>query len=738
VTIAVNLNGSGYTNHGKYFSLRQGGMVLYNVIGTGDTLTVSWVPNGVYDIYDGESYTGVTVTINDAPGSAVLNYYTVSFSATDAGMASGSTISATYGGFPVMSGSVVLGGKTLVITAVGAGAPGGYTYSWAGAGSNWETRAALTIASVSAAVDVKCAVTGYEGGVKAVSAGWNKTVAIKTDGSLWAWGYNGFGQLGDGTTTDRSVPTRIGANNDWTDVSSGGYHTAAIKTDGSLWAWGHNNYGQLGDGTTIDRYVPTRIGTDNGWAAVFAGWNHTVAIKIDGTLWAWGLNEVGQLGDGTTTDRNVPTRIGADNDWAAISTDYYHTVAIKTDGTLWAWGRNDFGQLGNGTTTDSNTPRQIVTDNDWAAVSAGYAYTVAIKTDGSLWAWGDNGGGRLGDGTNIARDVPTRIGTDNDWASISAGSIHTIAIKTNGSRWAWGWNTYGMLGDGTTENRYTPAQIGNDNDWAVVSAGYMHSAAIKIDGSLWTWGLNVKGQLGYGTNDDRFEPVLIIGPAPTYADTLTFSIESKTAQAGKYIEVPILVANNPGIAGITKLQISWDPNKLMYDDRIGTYNTSDKQTWPFILGNIFDGSPFVPPAEGTAKNDGYIRFIFAAVQNRTQNGTLITLKFKVKDGVDTGEIPLLLALEVVEDEDYDEVPFKLVDGAITVQKIMYGDVNGDGRITAADVTMLLQYLAEWNLGDSINLANADVNGDGRITASDVTMLLQYLAEWDIVLGPRKS
>ena len=229
-------------------------------------------------------------------------------------------------------------------------------------------------------------------------------------------------------------------------------------------------------------------------------------------------------------------------------------------------------------------------------------------------------------------------------------------------------------------------------------------------------------------------------------NVLTFTVESVTARAGDYVEVPITITNNPGIAGITRLQISWDSSKLMYDDRLGAYNpannTAGRATWPFSISGvgetegIFDGLTFVAPAEGTAKTDSFIRFTISAMENSYEDGCLLTLKFKVKDGVEPGAIDLILSLDVLEDENGANIPFNTVNGVIVVSDVVYGDVNGDGRITASDVTMLLQYLAEWDVGDSINLANADVNGDGRITASDVTLLLQYLAEWDVTLGPQ--
>ena len=357
-----------------------------------------------------------------------------------------------------------------------------------------------------------------DSGIAYVSAGTDYTMAIKTDGSLWAWGRNHYGQLGDGTggggyednSGNKNTPTRIGTETTWASVSASYEYTVAIKTDGSLWAWGSGS--QLGDSTGEDKNTPTQIGTETNWASVSAGYEHTVAIKTDGSLWAWGMFIINSS---TSRQGNyTPTRIGTETNWASVSAGYFHTMAIKTDGSLWAWGANWDGQLGDGTggggrnddSGNKNTLTRIGTETNWASVSASYEHTVAIKTDGSLWAWGRNYYGQLGDGTGGGgyednsgnKNIPTRIGTETNWASVIAGGVHTIAIKKDGSLWAWGRNHYGQLGDGTKEDKNIPTRIGTETNWASVSA-VTHTIAIKKDGSLWAWGRNNYSQLGDGT-----------------------------------------------------------------------------------------------------------------------------------------------------------------------------------------------------------------------------------------------
>jgi alpha-tubulin suppressor-like RCC1 family protein len=368
---------------------------------------------------------------------------------------------------------------------------------------------------------------------KTISAGSTHTLAIKTNGSLWAWGNNVSGQLGDGSNVDKIMPILVDSASNWVSISAGASHSIAIKTDGTLWAWGANWNGQIGDGTNTNRSSPVQIGTATNWASVSAGVLYTIAKKTDGSLWAWGKNEFAQLGDGTITNRNIPVQIGAATNWASFKASVSHTIAIKTDGSLWAWGTNFYyGLLGDGTTITRNSPIQIGTASNWASFSSGYYHTIAIKTDGSLWSWGENNYGQLGDGTNSNKNTPTQIGTATNWASLSSNTEYNIAIKTDSTLWAWGKNDISQLGDGTTTNKNTPVQIGTASNWVSLVTGAAHSIAIKSDGSLWSWGSNWVGQLGNGTTTNKNVPTAITCPTvmPIILKTFTVQKVEKTAR----------------------------------------------------------------------------------------------------------------------------------------------------------------------------------------------------------------
>ncbi|MDO7854505.1 RCC1 domain-containing protein, partial [Hymenobacter convexus] len=284
-----------------------------------------------------------------------------------------------------------------------------------------------------------------------VSAGGNHSLSIHPDGTLWAWGNNASGQLGNGAIGGiNPTPTQVGTATNWASVSAGSVHTLAVRTDGTLWAWGSNSNGQLGTGGGSSA-TPVQVGAATNWASVSAGSVHSLAVRTDGTLWAWGNNASGQLGTGGGNGNNpTPTQVGAATSWASVSAGANHSLAVRTDGTLWAWGNNASGQLGNNAIGGSSaTPVQVGADTNWASVSAGSNHSLAVGTDGALWAWGSNSNGQLGNGTvGASYSIRRQVGTATNWASVSAGNAHTLAVRTDGTLWAWGTNASGQLGTG--------------------------------------------------------------------------------------------------------------------------------------------------------------------------------------------------------------------------------------------------------------------------------------------------
>jgi|GEM_PF-1034439 len=304
---------------------------------------------------------------------------------------------------------------------------------------------------------------GEDNDWKVVSAGGYHTVAIKEDGTLWAWGANNFGQLAIlGGSITRYSPVKVDTMHNWKFVSCGTYHSIALKTDSTLWVWGYNNYGQLGDGTNTQKNTPTQILNTTPWKIVRAGGSHTVAIKYDSTLWTWGENIFGGLGDGTTSSKNIPVHISPSNYWIDVSAGASHTLAIKSDSTLWGWGYNGYGGVGDGTTINRKLPVLIDVSRNWKSIFAKASFSIGTKLDGTLWGWGRNDVGSLGNGTTTTLLLPEQISGLTDWHMIASGvSGHNIASRAGGSLWAWGHNSAGQVGDSTNTNRNIPISISN-------------------------------------------------------------------------------------------------------------------------------------------------------------------------------------------------------------------------------------------------------------------------------------
>ena len=357
------------------------------------------------------------------------------------------------------------------------------------------------------------------GNVRQVDFGYQYGLAIKTDGTLWAWGINTLGELGLGDTVTRSSPVQVGAGTNWQKVAAGPNleqrTSYAIKTDGSMWAWGYNGYGQIGDLTTVDKSSPVQVlpTTKTNWVDMDAGKNWSAAIDSSGSLFTWGYGTLGQLGSGVA-DFSSPTQVGVLTNWAKVSANSSHTMAIKTDGTLWGWGRNLNGELGDFSTTTRSSPVQTGTATDWANVTAGGFFTIGVKTDGSMWAWGAGSNGQLGLALPESRPIQI-MPYDFRYKDFSAGGSHAMAVKNDGTLWGWGTNTDGQLGIGNLTYKSSPVQIGALTTWKSVRCGHTHSLALVENGTLYATGVGTYGALGDLTTTRKSSPVQVLPTTKT-------------------------------------------------------------------------------------------------------------------------------------------------------------------------------------------------------------------------------
>jgi alpha-tubulin suppressor-like RCC1 family protein len=338
---------------------------------------------------------------------------------------------------------------------------------------------------------------------------------------LWTWGDNTYGQLGNNTNIDKSVPTTIsGAGTTWKIVTISSRNMYGIKTDGTLWAWGSDQYGHLGDNSTVNKSSPvTTSGGGTNWSKISAGsfgsFGFAMAIKTDGTLWGWGWNNNGQLGNNSVAHKSSPITVsGGGTTWSQVSCGQEATAAIKTDGTLWTWGSNYAGQLGNNSTINRSSPGTIAgAGTTWSKVSCGYYCIAAIKIDNSLWTWGYNGAyGQLGNTSQNDTSSPGSISGGGEWKHISCGNEFMLGIKIDGTLWGWGDNQSGQLCINPSVFTSSPRQnqYGGTN-WKNIKATDLSAFGIKTDGTLWAWGRQYIGILGTGGISNQSSPVTIFG-----------------------------------------------------------------------------------------------------------------------------------------------------------------------------------------------------------------------------------
>lgn len=316
----------------------------------------------------------------------------------------------------------------------------------------------------------------------AIAGGAYHSLALSADVTVWAWGENEAGQLGDGTTNNSDIPVPVLNLTNIIAIAGGGWHSLALKSDRTVWTWGYNEYGQLGNNTIDNSSIPVQVHNLTNVKAIAAGLYHSLALRTDGTVWAWGDNYYGQLGDGTTNHSAVPVQVLNLTNIVAISCGGIHSMALKSDGTVWAWGDNEVGQLGDGTTNNSTIPVQMLS-TDIAAIAGGGFHSLVLKSDGTVWACGNNGFGQLGDGTNDDSSTPVQVINLGNIKAVAAGLVSSLAFSGGGTPWAWGDNYNGILGDETISNSSIPLPVPDLEKVLETPGGALPSLPASILGS---------------------------------------------------------------------------------------------------------------------------------------------------------------------------------------------------------------------------------------------------------------
>ena len=430
--------------------------------------------------------------------------------------------------------------------------------------------------------------------VVSVWGGARSTIILKSDGTVWTWGANFNGKLGLGETNQQRAltpvevhgPANLSYLNSVAAVMGGEIHNVALKSDGTVWCWGWNAFGQLGNGTTNDSWVPVQAGltaTPPLMNVVKLGGRpyFTLAEKADGTIWAWGMNQFGQMGNGTVTPfsgapNSVPVLVsnsqpgGPINGAAQITCGYQFGAALTTNGTVWVWGSGTHGEQGTGATTSNYIPVQIQGLTNITQISAGWFHILARKSDGTAWAWGDNSSGELGDGTTSNRFSPVRVLNVSNIVAVSGGDSHSSALAADGTIWKFGRNDVGELSNGSVNTNANPfpAKILTDkfgnvfSNVVMMAARDYHNIALKADGSVWMWGANDQGQCGDGTQNDALRPVPVVGLGARVPLQLNiaagapgFANLSWSCSTGQFFNVEI--STDP-----TKGFVTWQTNML--------------------------------------------------------------------------------------------------------------------------------------------------------------------------------
>ena len=445
----------------------------------------------------GHMLSPIQVEVEDATGARVANFQ--------------NAVTLALGTNP---GSAVLRGTTTVNAVSGIATFSGLSLDKAGTGYTL----VASVAGLTGATSGGFIMLPAIGMFTQVSEGDDQTCGLKTGGAAYCWGANGYGQIGNGTTNTvpYSVPVAVSGGLTFAAVSPSASSTCGLTTSGAVVCWGFNAYGQLGNGTMTNSSIPIVVSGGGSFASVSAGADITCGVTTSGAAYCWGYNAYGQLGDGTTTRRLTPVAVLGGLTFASVSAGLsFSTCGVTTAGAAYCWGDNSYGELGNGTTTLSASPVAVSGGLTFAAVSAGFAYACGVTTAGGGVCWGRNDYGQLGNGTTTNSSTPVAVSGGLTFATVSAGLRFTCGVTTAGAAYCWGLSAYGELGNGTTGISSTPVAVSGGLTFTGVSAGQDATCGVTTGGIAYCWGYNSQGQLGNNTRTNNSIPVAVAGQSGT-------------------------------------------------------------------------------------------------------------------------------------------------------------------------------------------------------------------------------
>jgi len=403
-----------------------------------------------------------------------------------------------------------------------------------------------------------------------------RTCGILVNNSLMCWGAN---YLGNGGNQGAHSPVYVSSSENFTSISTGQSHTCGFLVNGSLMCWGANNYGQVGDGTETNKYSPVYVDTTETFVNISAGTSHTCGVLTNGSVMCWGYNYYGQLGNGTAgsgQEAHSPIYVNSSETFSDISAGSYHTCGVLTNGGVMCWGEGNNYQLGHGGTSDKYSPYPVDSAENFTSVSAGFVHTCGRLVNGSLMCWGEGSNYRLGYGGTSDKYSPYPVDSAENFISVSAGYQHTCGRLVNGSVMCWGDNDYAQLGDNTLEDK-SVTMIYSSQNFNSVSARGQHSCGSLINGSVMCWGYDNQGQIGDGFSDDykvtptsiyyEYSPFLYVFRDGKYEFVSDF-ISGATSQDKEYTSFSDITDKFEVVDGKVKLKITEEMDETAYIDRV--------------------------------------------------------------------------------------------------------------------------------------------------------------------------